>query len=161
MAYDAFLKLEGVEGESTDKTHSGEIDLLSFSLGASNPVGSPGGSGMGAGKVSISSFNIMKKMDAASPGMFTSCCSGKHYPKAIVTLRKAGGTALEYLVYTFEKVFVESVQWSGSSGGDDVPMESVSFAFGKISIIYKTQDDKGAAKKTLGAEWNLETNTGK
>ena len=31
---------------------------------------------------------------------------------------------------------VESVQWSGSSGGDDTPTESVSFAFAKVEIDY-------------------------
>jgi type VI secretion system secreted protein Hcp len=161
MAYDAFLKLEGVKGESKSKDHEGEIDLLSFSLGASNPVGSQSGTGLGAGKVSVSSFSLMKQMDAASPGLFAACCQGKHYGKATVTLRKAGGTPLEYLVYSFEKVFVESVQWSGSSGGDDVPMESVSLAFGKLEITYKTQDAKGGAKDTLGAKWDIEANTGK
>jgi type VI secretion system secreted protein Hcp len=162
MAFDAFLKLEGVKGESMDKVHKGEVDLLSFSLGASNPTSSQGTGGLGAGKVSISSFNIMKKMDAASPGLFSACCQGKHFPKATVTLRKAGGAApLEYLVYNFEKVFVESIQWSGSTGGDDVPTESVSLTFGKIEITYKTQDAKGGSKDTLGAKWDIEANTGK
>ena len=31
--------------------------------------------------------------------------------------------------YDFTDVMVESIQWSGSSGGDDTPTESVSFAF--------------------------------
>lgn len=162
MAYDAFLQLEGVKGESQDAGHKGEIDLLSFSIGASNPVGNSGSGGMGAGKVSISSLNLMKKMDIASPGLFSACCSGKHFTKGKVTLRKAGGgKALEYLVYTFEKVFVENVQWSGSSGGDDVPMESLSLAFGKIEIMYTGQDATGGPAKPVGAMWNLETNTGK
>ena len=35
MAFDAFLKLDGVKGESFDNTHKGEIDILSFSWGVS------------------------------------------------------------------------------------------------------------------------------
>ena len=35
--------------------------------------------------------------------------------------------------YTFTDVMVDSIQWSGSPGGDDVPTESVSFAFAKNS----------------------------
>ena len=159
MAYDAFLKLDGVTGESKDEKHTNEIDVLSFSMGANNPVGNIGGGGAGAGKVSISSLQIMKHFDAASPAMFQNCCTGKHFPKGQLTLRKAGGTALEYLVYHFEKVFVESVQWSGSSGGDDIPTESLSLAFGKIELMYIVQDDKGGAGKNIGAKWNLETNT--
>ena len=36
MAFDAFLKIEGIEGESTDKVHPGEIEIQSFSWGVSN-----------------------------------------------------------------------------------------------------------------------------
>ena len=36
MAFDAFLKIEGIEGESTDKAHPGEIEISSFSWGVSN-----------------------------------------------------------------------------------------------------------------------------
>lgn len=161
MAFDAFLKLPNVKGESTDKTHSGEIEIYSFSWGASNPVHIGSGTGgMGAGKVSISSFNVMKKSDSTSPLLFKACCTGSHYDTATVTLRKAGGSAaLEYLTYLFTEVFVESIQWSGSSGGDDTPTESLSLAFGKVEITYKTQDAKGGAKDTIGAKYDMLKNT--
>jgi type VI secretion system secreted protein Hcp len=157
MAFDAFLKFTPVvKGESTDKVHAGEIEIMSFSWGVSNPVniGSASG-GMGAGKASLSSFNLMKKTDAASPSLFKACCSGSHYTDVTITLRKAGGTTpLEYLVYVFKTVFVESIQWSGSTGGDDTPTESVSLGYGSVQITYKTQDAKGGAKDTLGAGWD-------
>ena len=35
---------------------------------------------------------------------------------------------------------VESIQWSGSSGGDDTPTESVSFAFAKVKVTYSKQE---------------------
>ena len=31
MAVDAFLKLDGIDGESQDKEHKGEIDILAWS----------------------------------------------------------------------------------------------------------------------------------
>ena len=168
MAYDAFMWLKGGEpeakGESTDKTFAskGAFEIYSFSWGASNPVtiGSATG-GAGAGKVSISSFNVMKKTDSASPALFLNCCKGKHFTEAHVVLRKAGGEALEYLTYDFEEVFVESVQWSGSSGGDDVPTESVSFAFGKVDLKYTPQKGKGEKGTPIPATWDVRTNTAK
>ena len=68
MAFDAFLKIEGVDGESTRTGFEKQIELLSFSWGASNTanVGSSGAGG-GAGKASVSSFNCLKATDAASP----------------------------------------------------------------------------------------------
>jgi type VI secretion system secreted protein Hcp len=167
MAFDAFMWLEGdpkAEGETTDKTYSAKkaFEIYSFSWGASNPVtiGSATGGG-GAGKVSISSFNIMKKSDAASPPLFLACCKGSHYTNAHVVLRKAGGDALEYLKYDFNEVFVESIQWSGSSGGDDTPTESVSFAFGKCDITYTPQKGKGEQGTAIPASWDLRSNVDK
>ena len=168
MAYDAFMWLKGgapeAKGETTDKAYKDKnaFEIYSFSWGASNPVniGSASG-GAGAGKVSISSFNIMKKTDSASPALFLNCCKGQHFSEGHVVLRKAGGDALEYLTYDFEEVFVESVQWSGSSGGDDTPTESVSFAFGKVDLKYTPQKGKGEKGTAIPATWDLRQNTAK
>jgi type VI secretion system secreted protein Hcp len=168
MAYDAFMWMKGgspeAKGESTDKVYKDKnaFEIYSFSWGASNPVtiGSASG-GAGAGKVSISSFNVMKKTDSASPALFLNCCKGQHFTEAHVVLRKAGGEALEYLTYDFSEVFVESIQWSGSSGGDDTPTESVSFAFGKVDLKYTPQKGKGEKGTAIPASWDLLQNTSK
>jgi type VI secretion system secreted protein Hcp len=165
MAYDAFMWLVGgapnANGETTDSTYSKNkaFEIYSFSWGASNPVtiGSAT-AGAGAGKVSISSFNVMKKTDSASPALFLNCAKGQHFTEGHVALRKAGGTALVYLTYDFTEVFVESVQWSGSSGGDDTPTESVSFAFSTVDIKYTPQDSKGTAGTPIPASWDLTKN---
>ena len=113
MAFDTFLDIKDAPGESTAKGYEGKIEIYSFSWGASNPstIGSGTGGG-GAGKVSISSFNIMKRTDSASPKLFQSCCRGDHYDAATVTMRKAGGTAgqVVFLTYKFTEVFVDSIQ---------------------------------------------------
>ena len=61
MAFDAFLKLDGIPGDSTDATHKGEIDVMSFSWGESQPIATHGaGGGGGAGKVSFQDLHIGK-----------------------------------------------------------------------------------------------------
>ncbi|MHB1224954.1 MAG: Hcp family type VI secretion system effector [Gemmatimonadaceae bacterium] len=159
MAFDTFLKITGVEGEAMQANHAKEIEIYSFSWGASNPttVGS-GSAGLSAGKVTVSSFNLMKKSDKTSPILFAACCNGTHYDNATVTLNKATGTAGQaaFLVYTFTDVMIESVQWSGSTGGDDTPTESLSFAFAKVEIKYQSQDAKGAVGKPVLASWDLQ-----
>jgi type VI secretion system secreted protein Hcp len=164
MAFDTYLKLEGgttpVTGESTRTGFEGWIEIYSFSWGASNPttVGT-GATGLSAGKVSVSSFNVMKKTESSSPTLFAACCTGSHFPKATVTLNKASGEkdkALAFLTYKFTDVMVESIQWSGSTGGDDTPTESVSFAFAKVEIMYQQQStEKGGQTKNIGASWDL------
>jgi type VI secretion system secreted protein Hcp len=159
MAFDTYIKLDDVAGEAKAKGVEGQIEIYSFSWGASNPVSmsSSGGEHLSAGRVSVSSFNIMKKCDKASAALFQACATGKNYGKLSVTIRKSGGDGGQaaFLTYEFEKVMVESIQWSGSSGGDDTPTESVSFAFGKLAITYFEVDAKGNAKKVGQAAWDI------
>ncbi|HEX6807855.1 MAG TPA: type VI secretion system tube protein Hcp [Gemmatimonadaceae bacterium] len=160
MAFDAYLKLDGVDGESVRSGFEKWIEIYSFSMGASNPTSiGTSGQGAGAGKVSLSGFNFMKKTDAASPKMFQMCCDGKHFPKATLTLNKAGGDkSISYLKYEFQEVFVESIQWSGASGGDDTPAESVSLVYGQVNVTYTPQKADGSPGSAVIAGWNLKTN---
>jgi type VI secretion system secreted protein Hcp len=161
MPFDTYLKLEGIEGEATAKGHEKEIEIYSFSWGASNPTSvGAGKTGLSASRVSISSFNVMKKTEKSSNTLFAKCCQGAHIPSAIVTMRKATGEGGQkpFLVYTFTNVMVESIQWSGSTGGDDTPTESVSFAFEKVETSYQQQDSKGGAVgNAVKASWDLTT----
>jgi type VI secretion system secreted protein Hcp len=157
MAFDTFLKIEGIDGESTRKGFEKQMEIASFSLGASNPatIGS-GTGGTGGGKVSVSTFNVMKRTDASSPLLFQACCQGDHYPKATVTLNKAAGKApIDFLKYEFEEVYVDSVQWSGSTGGDDTPTESVSFSFAKVTVTYTPQKPDGSKGSPAVGSWDL------
>jgi type VI secretion system secreted protein Hcp len=157
MAFDAFLKIEGVDGESTRKGFEKQMEIQSFSFGASNPstIGAGGGGG-GGGKVSVSSFNIMKRSDSASPLLVLACCQGDHYAKASVTLNKSAGKApIDFIKYEFEEVYVDNIQWSGSSGGDDTPTESVSFSFAKVAITYTPQKPDGSKGSPAVGAWDL------
>jgi type VI secretion system secreted protein Hcp len=169
MAFDAFVYFDGksssgleVKGETTDDVYSkkGAFEIHRFSLGASNPVTVGSASqGSGGGKVSISSFSASKKTDSASAALFRASCDGSHFSKVHVVLRKSGGKKVEYLKYDFEEVFVEAVQWSGSTGGDDTPTESLSLAFGKVSITYTAQKPDGTAiSPAKEANWDVRSN---
>ena len=67
MAVDYYLKLEGIEGESQDSSHKNEIQLLSWSWGASNVSSVAGTGGSGAGKVDLSDFSVMTHFDKSTP----------------------------------------------------------------------------------------------
>lgn len=148
MAFDAFMKLTGVDGPVTRKGLEKFIEVLSYSFGASQSISAEASGGMSGGKPTISSMSLMKRTDATSPGLFATCCGGKHYPEVLIQLFKSGGTnQVKFLEYKLTKVFIESVQWSGSGGGDDTPMESLSLAFQKIEMTYMPQDEKGGVGK--------------
>jgi type VI secretion system secreted protein Hcp len=139
---DMFLELDGIKGESKDEKHKGEIEILSFSWGASNPGSSTAGGGGGAGKVSISDLSVTKPIDLASTPLFLDAATGKHIKDATLTLRKktsGDGEPLEYLKIKLQDILVSSVQQAGN-GNTDRPMESVSLNFSKIEIAYQPED---------------------
>src|SRR5215471_4391733 len=133
MAFDAFLKLDGIQGESLDHKHKGEIEVLSFSWGVSNPttIGSATG-GAGSGKVKFNEFSIVKNMDTASPLLFEKACEGQQIPNGFFTLTDRA-TGLAFYKIHFETVFITSVQPASSPGGNSA-LEQLSFAFGEVTI---------------------------
>src|SRR3954447_13242988 len=117
MAVDMFIKIGDVKGESKDKTHKEEIDVLAWSWGMSNSGSAHTGGGAGAGKVNVQDLSFTKYIDKSSPDLMLACCTGKHFDKALLTVRKAGGdNPLEYLQITMEDLIVTSVNTGGSSG---------------------------------------------
>lgn len=154
---DMFLKIDGVDGESTDGKHKSEIELQSFSWGATQPGSAGHGGGAGIGKVQVHDFSFSKLFDKSSPKLFEACATGKHFPKAVLTCRKAGGEQQEYLKVTMSEAIISSIHEAGSEGAS-LPMEQVTLNFSKIEIEYKPQDEKGNLGGVVKAGWDLAKN---
>ena len=155
---DYFLKIEGVEGESTDDKHKGEIELASWSVGGVNSGSFSSGGGGGVGKVAMQDFHVVKKTDKASAKLLTACCTGEHLASATLVCRKAGLDQQEFLTVILSPVLISSYQTSGSSGSDVIPMEQFSMNFGKIEYKYKPQDAKGGLGGEVVGGWDVTTN---
>ena len=140
-AVDYFLKIDGIPGESTAIGHKDEIDIESWSWGASST--SPGGAAR-AGRPCVSAFSFTKKVDKASPQLMANAVSGMVMKSAVLTGRKAGDRPLEYIKVTLENVLVSSYQGSGSAAA--LPTESFSLNFAKMTVEYRVQRADG----TLG-----------
>ena len=133
MAVDMFLKIDGIEGDSTSDKHKGEIEILSFSWGVSQTGNFQFGGGGGAGKVTSNDFAIVKRLDKATPQLLEKVCQGEHIGSALLTLAKAGGEQQqEYLKIKLTDIIISSYQTSGASSGD--PAEQVSFAFQSVEV---------------------------
>lgn len=152
--FNAFLKIDGVDSEATQKGFEKQIKLASFNLGASNPVDMSAGGGRGAGQVQLSTFNVTKMTDKSSPILFQACCLGKHFKNAIISICKAGGEQAEYLTYKFDTVFIADISWGGG-GGEDTPSESLSLAYTKVEMTYKEQDASGKVGKPVKAAYDI------
>jgi type VI secretion system secreted protein Hcp len=144
-AVDAFLKLEGVPGESKSPGHTGQIEIYSWSFGATNPTVSAAtvshAAGGGAGKVNLHEFKITKSVDSASPVLFRAAATGQHFQRAVLYVRKAGGEQQPYLVYTFTNVMVSSVQ-HGGGGGDGRGTETITFNYEGMAVSSAPADPR-------------------
>jgi type VI secretion system secreted protein Hcp len=135
-AVDMFLDIPEAPGESEDDVHTGEIDVLAWSWGAStsNP-----GTGRRVG-CNIQDVSVTKWVDAASPVLLMAQLQRTVFPEATLTVRKVGGAAgpsgLEYIVIVFYDVQVTSLS-TGGSGGEDRLTENVSFSFSEAIYRYK------------------------
>lgn len=157
MAVDMFLKIPGVDGESKDKVHTKEIDILAWSWGLSNSGSAHMGGGAGAGKVNVQDVSFTKYVDSASPKLVLACCTGGHYNDVSLTVRKAGGTPVEYIKIKFEEVLVSSIS-TGGSGGEDRLTENLTLNFAKFSLDYTPQDDTGKGGTAIPAQWDIAAN---
>ena len=157
-AVDYFLKIDGVDGESTDAAHPNQIEVLSFSWGESNGSNVAHGGGGGAGRVAMQDFHFTMAVNKASPKLMLACASGKHFPKAVLSARKAGGTQQDFLKYSLTEVLVSSYQAAGD--GSVVPTEQVSLNFLKIEFAYTPQRTDGVQLQTETTAFDLAANQG-
>ncbi|MDT8273411.1 MAG: type VI secretion system tube protein Hcp [Desulfomonilia bacterium] len=164
MAFDSFLKIEGIPGESTDDKHKDWIEILSYSHGLSQPGSgsvSSGGS-RSAERCDHQDFSIVKALDKSSPKLALFCCNGQHIKEVKLELCRAVGDKQKYMEYKLSDVIVSSVRPGGSSqGGETLPLEEVSFNYGKIDWTYTETDHKtGKPKGDVKAYWDLSSNKG-
>jgi len=161
MAVDMFMKIDGVKGESRDKEHKDEIDVLAWSWGLSQSGSMHIGGGAGAGKVNVQDFSFTKYVDKSSPVLTLWCCNGKHINSALLTIRKAGEKPLEYVKILMEDCLISSVSHGGSPG-DEKLTENVTINFATVAYDYQPQKDDGSKDGgaiTMG--WRIKDNVKK
>lgn len=156
MAFDAFLKLDGIDGESTDQQHKGEIDVLSWSWGATQAIATGTGGGSTAGKVSMQDFHFVSRVNKASPKLFESCASGKHIDTATLSVRKGGDRAFDYIKITMSNVLVSGYLPAGAP--DDAASEEVSLNFAKIEFEYVPQSTDGSVLGSIKTVFDVAAN---
>jgi type VI secretion system secreted protein Hcp len=144
---DMFLMLEGartgvVAGESTDSAHPNEIEVLGWSWGMTTSQTMSGG---GAGsKSSLSLIRIRKLVDTATTPLMSVMRHNEAIKQAVLTVRKAGGVQIDFLIITVKGGRITSYEIAAPSG--PVVSEEFSIAFEQIEVQYYAQDQKGARK---------------
>jgi type VI secretion system secreted protein Hcp len=156
-----FLKLEGIQGESQDTDHSGEIDIMSFSISVTNAGTYDAGTGGNTGKCYFGDMNIMKYMDKSSPTLLQYCAGGTAIPTATISVNKQAGEdkKVEYVKITLHNAVITSVVHSGSGGSTEPIPESLSLNFAGLEYDYTQQSNTGEAMGVTHFGRDIQKNT--
>ena len=140
-----YLKFEGkgasgdLNGEVVRPTYKDQIEILSFSIGASNAGGRPNAKDTHAkGNAMVTPMTLYKVFGPESPGLVKACLNGVIIAKATLTMDASSGKDSEVIVtYVMEHVIISDVSQSGSGGGSDrdIP-ETISITFDKVTMTH-------------------------
>lgn len=154
---DYYLKIDTIEGESIAVGFEKQMQISSWSFGASNSGSAVQGMGLGAGKVSLQDFHFVVQNGKASPQLFLACAKGNHIPQAILSCRKTGGdgSPYTYTKITFGDLVISSFNTGGSDGSKTLPTEQIAFNFTNITFEYFEQKQDGTVSLTNTTSYDI------
>lgn len=156
-AQDIFLKIDGVQGESADRAHPNEINVLEWSWGATNSSVVRAG-GAGAGKATFNDLTVSKYVDSASPALVSAVSTGKTFKNLTLTVRRGGNLPIDYLTLTLTDVLVTGMSIENSAGEDSV-IETIKFNYGTYAYSYVPVSKKDGTKLSpLTTKFNVMEN---
>jgi type VI secretion system secreted protein Hcp len=155
---ECFLKIDGVTGDSADARHRGEIELVSWSLGMATPVAATLGTGASAssGRPDFQPLRVTHRLDRAVPALLQTAASGRHVPSAVLSCRRPGREAADYLKVALQDVLVSGVRLGDSA--DAAPSAEVTLVYGKITIEYRPQMPDGSLGQAAVGGWDVRAN---
>ena len=122
FAYDAFMKIDSILGESTDEGYEGWINILGYSHEV-NPI-------------DHGEFKVTKMVDKASPKLYLHASEGQYIEEVILEVTRPNGV----MRYTMSNVVVKKLDKASPklyvAVGETLPIEEVSFSYGQIQWEY-------------------------
>lgn len=152
---DMFLRLEGVEGESTDHAHETQIDILAWRWGGLNTSTLHVARGGERGETEFQDISVTKFVDAATPALWLGMARGSQFETAELTFRTAGGDEpVDFLIIELENVLLTGIETGGTI--DSQQVEQVALHFARFSMTYTPQDGTGGPLPEIGPiRWDL------
>jgi len=158
MAFEAFIKVDGVEGECDDAEYRDWIEILDYGVGLQQTISRSTSSAGGAtaGRINFREFVFKKEMDKSSPQLALICANGTHIDEVTVDICRAGTKKLRFMQYRLSNCLICQVS---TGGGVAFPTETVRINFGKIQWVYTLQNRKGGAPVgDYVTGWDLQRN---
>ncbi len=150
--YDAFLRIEGIEGGSEVVGRDGWMDLAAVSHGGVRP----GDSGAG----DYSPVVLFKEIDRATPLLAQRVAAGAHSPEAVVDFVRRDARGVRFYRIVLEEVYVQRVAFETVSGSDERPLERIELNFARIEWTYTEYAEDGTEVGDHIAYWDRAARTG-
>jgi type VI secretion system secreted protein Hcp len=146
-----YMKYGSIKGPVSTEGFKDWIELESFQWGAGRAIGTAarGHFSREHSEPSISEIMVTKRMDVASPKLFLDSVAGKLDSKVEIKFTTTTKGKVEtFLTWKMDNTGIS--HYSVSSGGD-MPMESLSLNFTKITKTFTSHDPGiGGSPETVG-----------
>jgi type VI secretion system secreted protein Hcp len=99
MAFDGFIKIKGIDGESSDIKHQGWIEISDCNMEILQTISTTASSAGGASaeRADFSDFCFTKLLDKASPQLAQACAKGTHFETVTLELCRAGSEKIKFI----------------------------------------------------------------
>jgi type VI secretion system secreted protein Hcp len=123
MAFDAFIRLDGIEGESSDSKHIGWIEITSCDMEIHQTISTTASSAGGAGaeRADFSDLSFTKLLDKSSPMLAVACAQGTHFNTITIELCRSGTEKIKFMEIKLTNSFISSLALSADG---DFPSET-------------------------------------
>ena len=178
----AYIKFDGIDGESQNAGHEGWSEIVSFDQWIHRPESGATGTARRRGDVVLEDIVLVKQLDKASPKLAEAMCTGEVFPKVEIHLTgpSEGSTCSgTFYICELKNVMITSYEVSGSnplayelvipapdvtmpSAGPfivqavDSPIEELSLHFEEIKVTYTECDSSGKSKGNIEYSWKVE-----
>lgn len=155
MTIAMFAKFSGIDGESKDAAHAGEIDIKDWRWGLSQSGSMH--KDTGGGRASVQDLIIHKMVDKATTVLQLHCFNGEPIDEVKVSVYKMGKDPIEYTTITMKKVRIASISNGGEDGQEGL-LEEVSLNFAEVKFEYQPCKDGKPDGGKVETAWNIATN---
>ena len=155
-ALNAFMEIDGAQGESRQEGFTGQIELQSWEWEVEAESSWTKGSGAAVGKPVPGKMSWEHYWDKSSHKLLQYICGGKSFETVTVRMCKSvgSGTPQAYWWAVMKGVFITKVNQSATEEGNVA--QKVEMVFKRIDVFYKEQDNlKGNLLPEVTMYWDI------
>lgn len=151
-----FLRIRGIEGESTDLDHQGWIDVASFTYGLSRPPGDPAAIDGPQEPANHRGLSLVKGADRATGVLYMHCNSGQPIDEAVLEVTRTAEHGISVQEYRLRNVVVTAIQTTGGTRSGARATESVTLHYASVEWTYVRLDPvTGSVISEVAMQWDL------